>query len=255
MNRRHTDPILEHRRATLSSCLLFALAVPLLAGSPAARAADVIVGNGKAASESRATAEFNAVSISGGLPLRLKQGSPASVVVHGDANLLPLIETTVEGDKTLHLRWKPNTSVRTTAKLWIDVVAPQVQALTSAGSSDVEIDTMKVPQLAVSVRGSGDVRAKGLDADAVSLAIRGSGDMKLAGRAAKLSVDLAGSGNVEAADLRCDDVTVGIAGSGNAVVHASRKLSASIAGSGDVVYIGEPSVQRSIAGSGSVRKR
>jgi hypothetical protein len=230
------------------------LALLLMAAAPVVWA-ETVVGNGKAASETRATHEFNAIGMSGGMALKLRQGSPASVVVHGDANLLPLIETVVEGDKTLQVRWKRGASVRTSAPLFVEVVAPQVQAVASSGSGDVEIDALKVPRLALSIKGAGEVRAKGLSADELAIGIAGSGGLKLAGQATRLTIDLSGSGRIDASDLRSDEVTVGIAGSGDAVVHASRKLIASIAGSGDVLYTGEPTVQSSIAGSGRVRKR
>jgi Putative auto-transporter adhesin, head GIN domain len=242
-------------RAWLGSCLWLVLVLPLaLACQPVQ--ADVVVGNGKATSESRSAAEFNGIALSGGsMSLKLRQGSPASVVVHGDANLLPLIETVVDGGQTLQLRWQRGTSVRTQSPTWVEVVAPQVHAVTSTGSGDIEVDTMKVPRLALSIKGSGDVRAKALSNDELSIGVAGSGGLHLAGRTARLAINLSGSGSVDAGDLRADDVTVGIAGSGDATVFAAQKLVASIAGSGNLWYSGEPSVQRSIAGSGSVRRR
>jgi hypothetical protein len=252
----HTGPhrLLVAQRAWLRSCILLLLALPFaLAWLPAR--ADAVVGNGKAASESRSTGEFAGIGLAGGMALKLKQGSPASVIVHGDANLLPLIETAVEGDKVLQLRWKRGISVRTEVATWVEVVAPQIRSVASAGSGDIDIDTMKVPRLALSIKGSGDVHAKGLQNDEVQISIAGSGDFKLAGQATRLTIDLSGSGDIEAGDLRADEVTVAIAGSGNADVHAARKLVASVAGSGDVRYSGDPAVSSTIAGSGRVRKR
>jgi hypothetical protein len=103
------------------------LTLLLVAAAPAVWA-ETVVGNGNVAREPRNTGEFNAISLSGGMGLKLRQGSPASVVVHGDSNLLPLIETIVKGDKSLKLRWKRGVSVRSHAPLFVEVVAPQVQA-------------------------------------------------------------------------------------------------------------------------------
>jgi hypothetical protein len=251
----HSRSLFPAQRGWLRSCLRLALALPFSAAWQPAHADDVVMGNGKAASETRTPGEFSGIRLAGGMALKLKQGSPAAVVVHGDSNLLILIETVIEGDKSLQLRWKRGTSVRTQSPTWVEVVAPQVRAVASAGSGDIEIDTMKVPRLALSMKGSGDLRAKGLQNDELLIGIAGSGELTLAGQATRVAIDLSGSGNIEAGDLRADEVTVGIAGSGSAVVHAARKLVASIAGSGDVLYSGEPTVQRAIAGSGSVRKR
>jgi hypothetical protein len=238
----------------LRSCAGWLLALSFIAMTAPARA-DTVVGNGKAASEARSTDEFNAIALQGGLALELRQGSPAAVVVHGDSNLLPLLESVVESGRTLHLRWKRGTSVRTDSRTWVEVTAPQIRALSSAGSGEITIDTLKAPQLSVSISGSSSVRAKSLNNDALSLAIAGSGSAALAGRATRLDINLSGSGGVNAVQLRADEVRVSIAGSGNAAVDAARKLAVSIAGSGNVTYDGDPTVQRAIVGSGHVRKR
>lgn len=217
--------------------------------------ADVVTGNGQPASESRRTAEFDRITLSGDISLTLRQGSPASVVVHGDANLLPLIESVVEDGQALQLRWQRGTTVRTRSPTWVEVVAPRVDAVASTGSGAVEIDAMQVPRLALSIKGSGDVRASGLSGNELSVGVAGSGHFRLAGRITRLVVNLSGSGHIEAGDLRADEVTVGIAGSGDATVFAAQKLVASIAGSGHVRYGGQPDVQRSIAGTGSVGRR
>ncbi|HEU5295954.1 MAG TPA: head GIN domain-containing protein [Burkholderiaceae bacterium] len=252
-----TRPIPAPARSVAPALLqgvVWLLALSLLAVAPVSHA-ETVVGNGTAASETRTPGAFNAIGLQGGLALEVRQGSPASVVVHADSNLVPLIESVVEGDHALRLRWKPGTSVRTTSRAWVEVTAPQIGALSSAGSGDITIDGMKMPRLAVSIQGSGALRAKALDVDDLSLATSGSAELKLAGRAARVNVDLSGSGGIETSALHADDVRVGIAGSGNANVHAARTLAVSIAGSGDVTYSGDPSVQRAIAGSGQVRKR
>ncbi|HET9204998.1 MAG TPA: head GIN domain-containing protein, partial [Burkholderiaceae bacterium] len=232
--------------------VLLALLMP--AGATTAWA-ETVVGNGKIASEVRSTGSFNAIAMNGGIELKLRQGGTPLVVVHGDSNLLPLVETVIEADRSLQLRWKRGASVRSQSPVYVEVVAPQVQAVSSAGSGAIDIDTLKVPRLTLAFNGSGDLRAKGLATDDLAISIAGSSDLKLAGRATRLTIEVRGSGDIDASQLRSDDVTVGIAGSGDVAVHAERTLAVSIAGSGDVVYSGSPSVQRSVAGSGSVRKR
>jgi len=249
-----TDAVWRAARALRSSWWPAALIAAAVLGHPAARA-DVIAGNGKAASETRAAAEFHAIRLHGGIALQLRQGSPASVVVHADSNLLSLIDSQVDGERTLHLRWQRGTSVRVRAPTRVEVTAPQIHAVSSIGSGDITIEAMKVPRLAVSIRGSGDVQAQALDTDELTLSIAGSGDVRAAGRSTRLRIDVSGSGSADASALPADDVTVSIAGSGDAAVHAARALAVSIAGSGDVTYSGEPTVRRAIAGSGSVRKR
>jgi hypothetical protein len=241
-------------RALLHPCVAWSLALSFIAVGAAARA-ETVIGNGKAASETRSTGEFNAVALLGDLALELHQGSTAAVVVHGDSNLLPLLESVVEPDRTLHLRWKRGISVRADSRAWVEVTAPEIRAVSSAGSGNITIDTMKAPQMSVSISGSGSVRAGSLTDGELSLSIAGSGGASLAGSATRLDINLSGSGGVDAAGLRADEVRVGIAGSGDAAVYAARTLAVNIAGSGNVTYSGEAAVQRAIVGSGQVRKR
>lgn len=229
------------------------LALLLLAAAPTVWA-ETVVGNGTLASEVRNTGAFSSIGLGGSMGLKLRQGGTTSVTVHGDSNLLSLIETVVERDQ-LKLRWKRGVSVRSHAPVHVEVVAPQVHAVSSAGSGAIDIDTMKVPRLALSLKGSGELHARGLDTDELAISVAGSGDLALSGQASRLTIELSGVGDIDASQLRSDDVRVAIAGSGDVAVHASRKLVASIAGSGDLRYSGEPSVQQSIAGSGSVRRR
>lgn len=242
------------RRTWLSLCVAGLLALPLIATvSPAY--ADTEVGNGKPSSENRTPGEFDAIGLAGSMALELRQGSPALVVVHGDSNLLPLLESVVDNHHALQLRWKDGAAVRPASRTWVEVTAPQIRAVSSAGSGDITIDAMKVARLAVSINGSGGVHAKALNNEQLSLAVAGSGSVSLAGRSTRLSIDLSGSSAIDAAEMRADDVSVSVAGSGGATVHAARTLAVSIVGSGDVTYGGEPTVQRAIAGTGQVRKR
>jgi hypothetical protein len=241
-----------HRTARVARrcAVLAALVLPWIAALPAR--AEVVIGNGQGASEPRPVGHFDAIGLSGSIGLQLRQG-PSAVVVHADANLLPLLETVLEGDQ-LRVHWKRGTSVRTHSRAWVEVTAPQVRSISSAGSGDIAIDAMKVPRLALSLHGSGAVHAKALQSDDLSLGLDGSSVVKLTGRASRVSIDVSGSGAIEAGELRADDVRVSIAGSGDASVSAARTLNVSIAGSGTVTYSGDPTVQRAIAGTGSVLK-
>jgi len=211
--------------------------------------------SGQGTTEQRTVASFDAIEISGAFDVKVRQASQPSLEVKAQADLLPLIETTVENGKTLRLRWKPQAKVWHTGKVSIDVGAVTLSSLASSGSSDVRVETFNTPKLAAAVSGSGDLQLKGLTTQELNLVISGSGDVAAQGQANKLSVRIAGSGDVKAPELKADNVTIRIAGSGGAVVHADKTLEVSIAGSGDVRFSGNAEVKSSVAGSGSVSRR
>lgn len=233
----------------LSAALLM-LAITAWPG--AAQAADRVVGNGEAATEQRSPGDFDSIQTHG-FKVSVQQGSTPSVSISADSNLLPLLETVVEG-RHLVLRWKRGVSLQTRVPPTVQVTAVQLRALSVQGSGDILADGLKVAQLRVQVSGSGDVRLSALTADELAVDVAGSGNVVAAGQASALRVKIAGSGDVKAAGLRADEVRVAIAGSGDADVQAQRTLDISIAGSGDVRHTGNATVNTKVAGSGSVKK-
>lgn len=247
------------RGNALLSALLCGLAFSLALAPallPAAAQAATVQGSGNTATETRTVPEFGAVASKGSIDVVVRQGAQPSVQVQADDNLLPLLETVVEGgSSTLQVRWKHGESVSTRSKVLVTVVTPRLSALAVAGSGDIRLEAFNTPALQLAVAGSGDARLDNLSTEALTVSIAGSGDVSGKGSAARTKISIAGSGDVGLMELRSDEVTVSIAGSGDAAVNAQKSLSVSIAGSGDVVYSGAAQVTRSIIGSGSVTKK
>jgi hypothetical protein len=191
-----------------------------------------IGGSGNLRTDGRDVAEFKRISAAGSMDVACKIGAPRSVEVTADDNLLQYVTTEVK-DGTLEIGTKPG-SYHFTKGLKVAVTTPELEKLSIAGSSDVEVS--------------------GLAGQRFSASIAGSGDLHATGRVDSLEASVAGSGALKLADLETREAKVHIAGSGDARVHATETLDVKIAGSGDVIYRGDPKVTRSIAGSGNVSK-
>ena len=231
-------------------------AATLLAPGPALAAT---TGSGKALSETRAVSGFQAIALPGSIDVVVRQASSEGVQLRADDNVLPLVQTIVEGSgdtRTLRIQFKAGVSVRTKTPVVVSVDVIKLSAVSSSGSGNIRIEALKTPQLSLSISGSSDARLQQLDTDQLSVSIAGSGDVQASGRAGKLDVSIAGSGDLRARELAAGEVSVTIAGSGDASVTAQKTLSVAIAGSGDVDYGGGAVVtNKRIAGSGSVRQR
>ncbi len=231
-------------------------AATLLAPGPALAAT---TGSGKALSETRAVSGFQAIALPGSIDVVVRQASSEGVQVRADDNVLPLVQTIVEGSgdtRTLRIQFKAGVSVRTKTPVVVSVDVIKLSAVSSSGSGNIRIEALKTPQLSLSISGSSDARLQQLDTDQLSVSIAGSGDVQASGRAGKLDVSIAGSGDLRARELAAGEVSVTIAGSGDASVTAQKTLSVAIAGSGDVDYGGGAVVTNTrIAGSGTVRQR
>lgn len=252
------QPVRLARRAAFIAPLLLALAaLPATLLLPA-EAVAATAGSGRTASETRTVGEFQAVKSAGSIDLVVKQGAQSSVQVSADDNLLPLLETIVEGsgdNATLIVRWKRGESIHHRGNASVSIVTPKLSLVSAAGSGDIQVQGFQTPALQVAVAGSGNARLDNLSTEDLGIRISGSGDVAGQGRAAKMKVSIAGSGSVKLTELKSEDVSVSIAGSGDAAVHAQKTLAVSIAGSGDVVYTGDATVKSSVAGSGSVKRR
>ena len=214
-------------------------------------------GSGEIASETRDVGSFDAVALSGGFKVIVRQNSKTSLELKADKNLLALIETkVVEGSKgrTLEISPKRGVNLAATVTPVITLDMAQLRALSIAGSGDVRVEAMKTASVDASIAGSGGIHFTDLDSDRLGVKVVGSGDITATGRVDKLDVSVAGSGDVKLRGLAAQDVKVSITGSGDAQVQALKTLKVSVSGSGDVGYVGSPEISMSVAGSGKVRK-
>lgn len=212
-----------------------------------------IQGSGKLATEKRAVSGFNEVALDISGKLEVIQGTTEGLTIEADDNLLPYIETVVEGNRLrVRLAKKGSYSSRNTIKVVVNARA--VEGLSVSGSGDIYANGLKTLKLRTRVAGSGNINIKALQVDDLSVAISGSGNFVADGAANSLEGTIAGSGDLKATGLSAKRVKISIAGSGDAALWVRETLQVSVAGSGDVKFYGEGSLTKSsIAGSGSVK--
>jgi hypothetical protein len=221
-----------------------------LAAEPAAR------GSGRIATERRTVAGFDRVSISGSFQVEIHQGSVEALELSGDDNLLPLIETKIEGTPgaaTLRIRPKDDLQLAPTQPLRLRIDVMHLSAIGLAGAGHVTAPGVHAARLGVSIGGTGSVELAGLEAGRLAIDIGGSGRVSADGHAGALAVNLGGSGECALSRLAVDEAQVSIGGSGKAEINAGKQLTVSIAGSGRVTHTGAAVPRVSIVGSGSVQ--
>ena len=228
--------------ATVSCCL-----------AGAARA-ETVVGSGHVISEKRAVSGFSAVDLRGSGDVTIIQGDTEGLVIDAEDNLLPLIESTVGQDGTLHLGFREHQgSIESKKDVVYKLAVKNVERLTVKGSGSIRAASLTSGgAFLVKLPGSGEITVDHLKAPAVNATIDGSGTVKLGGETHNEGVEINGSGNYETKNLRSDEAEIGINGSGEAHVNVTGSLKASINGSGEVSYRGHPNVTKQINGSGEV---
>lgn len=189
-------------------------------------------GSGAPRSELRTVDAFSRIELSGGLECEVEVGGGSILVtVHGDDNLVELVETRVRDG-------------------WLVVRIPAGYRLDPAPLIEVQLPAL----ITLQQRGSGRVQVEGLRGESFELAQHGSGQVTLAGAVGHLEVTRRGSGEADLAALSANVVVVQSRGSGYVYVYPRESLKVDLAGSGDVVYRGSPSVAASTRGSGDVRR-
>ncbi len=207
--------------------LLFTVAL-LMAGCPAVSGH---AGSGQVATEKRSVGAFSRVDLSGAAEVEASIGPVQSVEVTLDDNLLPLIETKVEGDT---LKIDSTESYSTSLGLKVKIVAPSIEGF--------------------SVSGAANLHATSLDAKTFSLNIDGAGNVNLQGHVDVLEVQAAGAAKIRAYDLAAKQVRLNLSGAGDAQVNAAESLDATVSGAGSVRYRGHPAqVRQDVSGVGSVQ--
>ena len=219
-----------------------------------------IVGSKNYISKEVKADHFNEIKLVGSANISYWQDTCSHVEIHGSDNIIPLIETYVEGS-TFIIKFKKNVTIWK-GKLEIKVFAPELNKLSVNGSGNIRlingIQTSKdiefhingsgniqgegfnCQKMAVSINGSGDVRLQQIESQECQASISGSGNINLNGKAIQASYSIAGSGNIQAADLQAENTDASISGSGNISCYASQKLVARVKGSCDIAYKGDP---------------
>ena len=243
------------RRALCAACIAASLAATThVAAAPGFWGGEEVRGSGRIVKQVRQVANFSGLSL--GLPghVELRIGNSEGVTIEADDNLLPLVETVVEGG-TLKIRpTKRNLNLHG-ASIRVVVQARSIERLALGGSGSIDADALRARQLDIDLGGSGSINLKGVESETMAVSLGGSGDLQAArGTIGKLTVSIGGSGDVDLGRVQASSASVTIAGSGEATVWPRNALSATIAGSGDVNYYGDPLVSKSTVGAGGVRR-
>jgi hypothetical protein len=214
-----------------------------------------IKGNGKIVTVNRTTSTYDGLAVGGPFDVILVKGKEGEITIEGEENIIPYIETEIEGD-ILQIKFKKNTNINTTKRLTITVYFESIEKVSLAGSGNITSnEIIKSKDFAVALGGSGNITLK-VDANEISANIGGSGNIELIGKTKELTSSVAGSGSIKAYGLNADSLSVNIAGSGSVNSTVKTKIKVKIVGSGNVYYKGKPSsIDTKSVGSGSVIDR
>ncbi|HYI14264.1 MAG TPA: head GIN domain-containing protein, partial [Thermomicrobiales bacterium] len=210
----------------------------------------MVTGSGNVAAETRPLAVWSAVTLSCPGTLELAIGENQGISIEAEANILPLIETVVNGAR-LTIRFTPGQpTIRPTKPIQFRAATPAIDAMAVSGSGAIRIPRIDGETLALEVSGSGNIHVESAGASRVETRISGSGAVTIGGDAVEQDIRISGSGSLDARDLTSRRANVTISGSGTAMLHVEDEINGRITGSGSVVYGGQPAASIRTTGSG-----
>jgi hypothetical protein len=183
----------------------------------------------------------------------ITQGNTHSIRIEAESNLLPYIETKIDGDD-LQVRVKKGYNIKPTKDVNVYVTMQEVRELAASGSGGFySRNKLKTDKLELAVSGSADADLD-VTSQQLEVGVSGASNVKLKGGAAKAEYSISGKADIQAFDLQAEDVEIAISGSGNANVNAQKTLDISVSGMGNIKYKGNPTIKQSVSGMGKIAK-
>jgi hypothetical protein len=229
---------------------LLLLAMWLLSSCDALR---TIRGTGDITSETREVSDFSAVNLAGIGNVVVDYGERESLRIEAEDNLLPYLETEVEGD-TLSIGIREGVNVIPTQGIFYYLTVRDLDEVQVSGLGNIDVPRLEGTTVALKISGGGDINVEEVLAKRLDVLLSGLGNLTIeGGEVANSDVRLTGAGNYNASDMASEVVSVEVTGLGSAGVWAQDALDAKITGGGSVQYKGKPQVTQEITGLGEVR--
>jgi hypothetical protein len=230
-----------------------------------------VVGNGVSQTETRQVTGFTVVRNHSVLSVSVTQAPAFALTVTADANLLPVLTTTVRDGALVIEQSAP---IKTNRPLSATVSLPALTGIDVTGGGKIAASGVTAGPFSIVSTGAGTVSFKGTVAT-LTLNATGAGAVALSGAATGLQAKIIGAGKIDGADLRVTgpaDVTLSGAPSATFTVHGDSSFSTggagtlrlfleggttnfTIVGGGNIDWSGQTTIGKvDVTGAGRVKK-
>ncbi len=229
-----------------------AFALVIYLGVSAFNSFSYIKGSGNVISETRELKTFHALDIGGAFEVKLKQGSPQSVTITSDDNLMPHITTKVK-DGELEIDTKG--SIQDATKLKVDIVVENIDELDLSGACNLKtLDYISSNEMEIECSGASNLyiqlKCKKLDLD-----FSGASDGEIIGSTKVLDIDASGACDLDCSKLNTDVLRIDASGACSIDVMAKKTIYVEASGASSVTYSGNAVADIHTSGASSVDKK
>ena len=210
---------------------------------------ETVTGSGKLVTESRSISGVSQVELSIDANLEIQQGAQESLLVTGDDNILPVLQTNVVGGR-LNIRYQPQVNVRGFHQPKLVLTVKDLNSLRMSSSGSVTVGPLTTGNFNIDLTSSCNLNIQGIQADKITTNISSSGDITIQGTADSLVLHVSSSGNFQAGDLKVPKASVTLSSSGDVTLWVTDNLDVTLSSSGNVAYYGNPAIRQNISSSG-----
>ncbi len=191
--------------------LIFMIPMGCLENDPGDNTRNVI-GTGPVVTQTLTLEEFSKIENTGVADIYVTLGSPQSVVLKAQQNIIDIMTIGVSND-VLQIGLEDGVNIERAEEIRFDITIPEITSLILAGVGDYIL--------------SGDYQEE-------------------------LTIILTGVGYVRAFDLEVGTCNISITGVGDCEVHVKNEMIVTIIGDGNVYWKGHPDISSSISGVGAL---
>jgi hypothetical protein len=184
--------------------------------------------------------------------LILSQSDEERIVIGGEENILPFIESYVE-DGLLVVRYERGRSYRPQHPVRVHATMLEVKEITASGGSFVLTENIQSDSLAIVLSGGGVGEFMSVETDLLSVNFSGGSHGILSGSAAEQSVNVSGGGRYQASQLESNSAQVSLSGGAGGTVWVKGSLDAILSGGSILEYYGEPPVAEQLSGGSRIQ--
>ncbi len=196
-----------------------------------------ISGNGKVVTQERNPGEFKAIKVSRGMNVYISQGPQTNVRVEADENLLPVIETELEGNV---LKISADRNIRHAKSKKVFITTPGLDRITASAGSNVYTETtLQSEELEVSASAGSNIKLE-VNARSIHASASAGSNIRLGGKSKSLVARASSGSNIKAEDLSTADSEASVSSGANIWVSVKNKLKGSASSGGNVFYYGNP---------------
>jgi len=212
-----------------------------------------IRGTGDMTAEEREVSDFTAVNLAGIGNVVVDYGEREGLRIEAEENLLPYLESTVEGG-TLTLGMREGVNLFPTQGVFYYLTVRELDEVRVTGLGNIDVPRLEGTQVEMRISGAGNINVDEVQAKRLDVILSGLGNLTIdGGEVSNSDIQLKGAGSYNASEMASEVVTVDVAGVGSAAVWARDSLDATISGGGSVQYEGRPQVTENITGLGEVK--